>query len=622
MLLLGTLSVFQLIALPGLLLIRLFPAHRSRIEQAAYVFALSLLANYIVVFVLVAFGLYLRSVVLALFALELAALAWFMFNDHNRKKKEPGPPGIWGGVARAWKDIRNWWRRDRLSAGLYMLFGALALLAAGFLLVVWAQNLGSVYQAWDSWASWDRWAEKWANNSFPGDTWEYPQMIPLLLSISYKFIGTVAVKFFGKSIMPLFALLIVLLLIDLGRRYRSFAYLLGAGLAFYSIDLFLSKYYIEAYADIPVAAMGLLAVYTLFLARDAKAPKARDTFLLLGALVSAAAGVTKQTGLYLAALYPVFSYLWVLAPAKMAPRQAYRQIGRNLLLTLVIVVPWYALIEYKILTGSSVSNINYVIDEIYEGQSLFERFLAAIASLKGVAYWYLVLGLSLPILPRAFQQLSLLVIFPFSILWALFLSYEPRNLATALPLLAMTNGVAVSLWVERLRAFVRKPRIKKQLRRLSSRAGAFVTSNFGRIALVALLAALLLVSDWGPLGRSSNAQILIESQTQQERELFEPALNRKLYIYFGRTGGPQPVLTDYPIGWLPDLEDMWRNVRFRSLAQFEQELAYFKNVELLLLPMHADPAILDFVQSRLDSGEYELIFTEANYRLILIGSRE
>jgi 4-amino-4-deoxy-L-arabinose transferase-like glycosyltransferase len=475
-------------------------------------------------------------------------------------------------------------------------------LAVAYLIGVWVQNFDGVYLAWDSWASWDRWAEKWADNRFPGDTWEYPQMIPVLLSISYKFIGTVAVKFFGKSIMPLFALLIVCLLIDLGRRYRSYGYMAGAVLAFYSIDLFLSKYYAEVYVDIPVAALSLLVVYTVLVARQARSRQELQTYLLLGALSSAAAGVTKQTGLYLLAFYPVFCYLWVLRPKRVPFREAFVLLGRNLLLALLIVVPWYAYIEYGILTGQRSSNIDYVISDIYRGQTHAQRFIAAVESLRGYAYWFVFLGISLLVLPREFLQLAIFVIIPFSVLWAVFLSYEHRNLAVVFPLLSMTVGIGFESWVEQLAQFVRRRKVKLV-------APAFT----------GLLLALVIVAAATPV---FDSEALVSRQLTEQRKIIEPLLNQKLYTYFARTGGPQPVITNYPIGWLPDLRDVWVVDRFDNLQTFEDNLTS-GIASLLLIPSTAiNQEILNFVQQRLDDGTYELIFSEANYRLIRLDEQD
>lgn len=598
---LGALSVLQLTTLPGLLLIRLFPGRRSWIQQAASVFVLSLLANYLVVLVLVAIGFYLRSVVLAVFIAEIAALLW-LHRASLLTSRQISLQKIKARVVGAFKDLSAWMAKDFWSALLYLIFSALAILALVYLLGIWVQNFDTVYQTWDSWASWDRWAERWAENSFPLDTWEYPQMIPVLLSISYKFIGTIAVKFFGKSIMPLFALLIVLLLVDLGRRYRSYGYILGAVLAFYSINYFLAKYYAEVYVDIPVAALSLFVVCILLMARDERNKQALNSQLLFGALVSATAAVTKQTGLYIMVFYPLFCYFWVLRPKRVPFAETFRLVARNFLLTLAIVVPWYAFIEYNILTGQSTSNIEYVINDIYDGQSYFERFMAAIQSLRGYAYWFVFLGISLLVLPRELQQLAILVIFPFSILWAVFLSYEHRNLAVVFPLLSMTVGVAAQSWLERFNHFLRarKPKLAMPL-------------------IVLLLIPLAIV---GLNSIAVSSEDLIVRQITEQRKIFEPTLNQKLYTYFARTGGPQPVITDYPIGWLPDLNGIWLSERFESMASLQQWLDQGA-ANLMLIPVDGvDQEILDFVQQQLDEGTYELIFTEANYRLIYINSRQ
>lgn len=600
MLFLGILSVLQLVALPGLLLIRLFPGRRSSIQQMAYVFTLSLLANYMVVFALTAVGFYMRSVVLALFLAEVAALIW-LNREALLAKRSLSLQSVKTQIVKGQKTLHEWMAKDFWSALLYMVAGGLAILALVYLLGIWVQNFDTVYQEWDSWASWDRWAEKWADNRLPGDTWEYPQMIPILISISYKFIGTVAVKFFAKSIMPLFAVLIVLLLIDLGRRYRSYGYLLGAVLAFFSINHFLAQYYAEVYVDIPVAALSLLVIHTTLIARDSRNEPELNRTLFLGALFSAAAGVTKQTGLYVLAVYPVFCYLWVLRPRRVPLVKALKLLGRNLLLSLIIVVPWYAYIEYGILTGQRSSNIDYVISDIYEGQTYWQRFVAAADGLRGYAYLFALLIVSLLVLPREFVQLSLFIVIPFSILWAVFLSYEHRNLAVVFPLLSMTVGVAVQTWLERLNAFLR-------VRKLKLAVPAFV---------LLLLALGLVAVD--TLAVSS--EVLIVQQITEQRKINEPILNQKLYTYFARTGGPRPVITDYPIGWLPDLEDTWILERFSSLGSLQSKIESHA-ADLILIPVSGvNQAVLDLVQQNLDDGTFELILTEANYRLIYIGSQ-
>lgn len=601
MLLFGVLSVFQLTLFPGLLLIRLFSAKRSFIQQFAYVFMLSLLANYLAVFLLVAVGLYYRSLVLVLFAIEVALLVWLNRGILTAK--------VTGGGAQIKKKLSSslsffseWTRKDFWSASLYLLFGLIAVLGIVWVLFVWVKNFGTVFQTWDAWASWDRWAEKWAENRFPGDTWEYPQLIPMSYSLAYKFIGTVAVKFFGKSIMPLFTLFIALMLFDLGRKNKSYGYMLGSALAVYSINSLLGKYIPDGYVDIPVACFSFMAVYTLLKAEDVSHVGELKQSLLLGSLATAAAAVTKQTGLYLMFFYPLLAYLWVLrGNKKIERRQAFALLAKHFLLVLVLVVPWYVFMEYGIIYGGNTSNIQYVISDIYEGQSYTQRFLIALQLPGNYAYFYAFLLASLFVLNNKFRQIVILLILPFSILWALFLSYEGRNLAVALPLVSMSTGVAVEAWVSRIRA---------------------ATINRRRVRVPAFAIFLVAVAGLGLGTLALSDQQLIDKQIYEQRQIFLPELNVKMYRYFSRVHGPQPVITNYPLDWLPGFKGIWRFERFLDYDAYQQNLLDYSDANLILVPTTGiDPRIAQEIHDRINAGLYELIFTESEYMLVFIPSR-
>lgn len=601
MLFLGVLSVFQLILIPGLLLIRLFPGKRTAIQQAVYVFMLSLLANHLAVFALAYFRVYTRTLVLGVFLLEVVALTW-LYRDHLR-----GGIGGWHKKAKdlLTKNLQSfseWMKKDFWSASLYFVFGLIAVIGILWVLWVWVSSFNTVFQTWDAWASWDRWAVKWADNRIPGDTWEYPQLIPTSYSLAYKFIGTSAVKFFGKSIMPLFTLGILLMLVDLGRKYKSYGYMLGAGLALYTINLFLGEYIADGYVDIPVACFSLMAIYTLLHARDVRDPGELKSTLLLGALATAAAGLTKQTGLYVIAFYPVLAFLWVLRGRKgFGWRESFVLLARYFLLALVLVLPWYALMEYRILYGGNNSNIQYVISDIYKGQTLPDRFVAAVNSLGNYAWFFAFALISLLVLDNTFRQIVVLLVLPFAILWAFFLSYEHRNLAVALPLLAMSVGVAVEAWVGRIRQAVPKPRPL-------------------RVPLVAMLAVGAVALGGAALLINDGA--ITESQISQQRLIFESELNIKLYRYFSSQDGPEPIFTNYPIDWLPELEGMWRQEHFDNYETYQQNLANHPDVTLVLVQLaYINPAIAEEIQAYIDGGFYQVILTEAGYTLVRIPVR-
>jgi len=601
MLFLGVLSAFQLTLFPGLLIIRLFPAKRNFIQQFAYIFMLSLLANYLAVFLLVAVGLYLRSVVLPLFAIETGLLVWLNRNVLTVQISARATR-LEKAFANSLNSLRDWAKKDFWTTLFYLFFGLLAMLGIVWVLYVWFSNFNTVFQTWDAWASWDRWAESWAENRFPDDTWEYPQLIPVSYSLAYKFIGTVAVKFFGKSIMPLFALFIGLMLFDLGKRYRSYGYMLGSGLAIYSINLFLGKYIPDGYVDIPVACFSLMAVYTLLKAREIRDKNALKQTLLLGSLATAAAAVTKQTGLYVMFFYPFLAYVWILKGfPKMKLRETFALLARQFLFVLILVAPWYVFMEYRIITGGNTSNIQYVINDIYNGQSYTERFFAALQLLGNYAYLFLFLFVSLVVLDNQFRQIVIFLILPFSFLWALFLSYEPRNLAIALPLVSMSVGVAVENWVTRVKA-------------------AFKNGGRTRFPAYAMLLVVLAALGLGTLVLGE--QTIIEKQISEQRQIFLPALNTEMYRYFSRMNGPEPVITSYPLDWLPGFKGIWRFERFLDYDTYEQNLQNFADANLLLVPtVDINQRIAQEIQDRINAGVYELIFTESEYMLVRISPR-
>jgi hypothetical protein len=193
------------------------------------------------------------------------------------------------------------------------------------------------------------------------------------------------------------------------------------------------------------------------------------------------------------------------------------------------------------------------------------------------------------------------MILPFSILWAFFLSYEHRNLAVALPLLAMTVGVATEAWVARIRAALGTRR--------ALRVPAFAAAVVG---VVLLGAGALVFTD----------EAITARQISEQRLIFEPTLNQKLYRYFSSHDGPEPVITSYPVGWLPDLEAQWRFERFQDYDAYQVTLAAHPDVTLILLPLlRAEPSIVAEVQANIASGLYQLEFSDVDYILVRIPPR-
>ena len=66
--------------------------------------------------------------------------------------------------------------------------------------------------------------------------------------------------------------------------------------------------------------------------------------------------------------------------------------------------------EYQILVGINSSNIQYVTEGIYAGQTLAERFVAAFASLGNYRYLFVFAFISILVLDNRFRAIVLLLI--------------------------------------------------------------------------------------------------------------------------------------------------------------------------------------------------------------------
>ena len=607
MLILGLLSLFQVCLLPGLLLIRLFKSKRSFIHNLSMVFTLSLLANYVGVLLLTTFGLYRRSVSMAIFALELALLLWLYRGRVSFKL------GEWLQAAAKWlvAELRNFaakWRAywpmlarvaegqprqgedlRALLIGAFSFFGLLgAVLSLGWMSYLVIANIGTVFNAWDSWATWEPWSRDWYLNRYARETYEYPQLIPINWSITYRFIGSEVVKFFAKAIMPLFTLMSLLLIWDLGRRRKSFGFFLGVGLAFYAVMEFMAQYIGEGYVDLPVAALSLLVIYSLLVAQEAKDWASLKDTILLGSLASAAATVTKQQGAYIAVFYPILLYVLVLRDFKGPSRQEkWRWLLQSTLLAVVIVAPWYLYVADQIGAGGNISAIPYVTDGIYQGASLSERFIAAFTALKGFGYIYPLLLLALPWLDRTMRWLVLTIVVPFMLLWGFFLSYEYRNLAVDLPLTGMVAGVAIE---QLLRKF-----------------------EWGRLRRFVLPAILVIALAWA--STVFTAEYLTKLQNDRQRDIFEPQINTEIYTHFANHE-PGLVLSPYPVGWLPGLGDYWVNNLLLDYADYQDVLTRRADIAYVLIYDRAHPAIWADINAGLGTGAYLKIFREGEFTFI------
>jgi len=322
MFILGAFSLVQIVLLPGLISLRLVRFRGTFWQSAIYTFALSLLINYCAVFFLVVLKLYSHALIIALFAAQLIWVAWLYWEDW-RKPLLDIFQNVWDKSVSALVGLFPF-PEDDLSQSqkaihyAFMLFTLISLVFAldriWWIFGVFLKNIGTVFDAWDAVYSWNRWAEAWFSGKIPLDSRFYPQLVPINWSLTYVFMGESTVQFFAKFIMPIFTIGILLQFFDLGITLRQPGFFVAIILSRSLIVSFIGQGINNGYVDIAVAFFAFLPFYTIFKAQATKTESERHILWILGLFFSAAAAVTKQPGVYIFMLYPLFVYILLLRP--------------------------------------------------------------------------------------------------------------------------------------------------------------------------------------------------------------------------------------------------------------------------------------------------------------------
>lgn len=443
MLLLGCLGVLQAIFLPGAILVLALFRIRSRWLLAGAIFALSLMVNYALVWVLVLCSLYTQKVMFAVFFAEAALLAGMV-----RKKAHlwPAPAQPQPGYAEQCGPAVAC-EREKYKFIIYII-----LFYSIFLML---HQCGGIFTTWDAVASYNRWALSWAANSFPVQTWHYPQMVPILYSLPYVFMGNNEVQFFSFAIFLFFLPLsiAVCLALQAYREYFFAALVLAAG----NLAWFLEKNVINlGYADFPVLYFALLSLVTLLLWSRSGAAYG-NSLLPLSMLFAAGAAVTKQAGIFWLLLLPFA--VGENAAHRPTRRQMWR-LGGFFFLLMAFAFSWYIYTEVLIFQGLLGSEVPHVTGSIHEGRSLFERWLRSVDLWPAVwCLWLVALG---GLAVRGMRVIALMGL-AYTLCWSLFFSYSLRNLSIAIPFLCWSAGIGswkvyacVKLRISRSRALVAK----------------------------------------------------------------------------------------------------------------------------------------------------------------------
>lgn len=206
-----------------------------------------------------------------------------------------------------------------------------------------------------------------------------------------------------------------------------------------------------------------------------------------------------------------------------------------------------------------------------------------------------------------------LIVVPWALLWAALASYDLRNLALAVPFVAMSVGTGAAAV---MRAITVSPvhAVKSGLRRVAAI----------RTWVVVTQAAALIAAGIG-LSLAPTSERLIAHHRRMERELGNAALNARQYAQYDRQPFSRLILSNYGFLFhLPDLEDfgVFQNL-MGSTPESIEFAEYRKHLEdprigYILLSIDSYPSIMRDVGERLEHGDFKLLFRAEGYLFVEI----
>jgi len=399
MFLLGILGLLQVWFLPGFFLLS-FAKKIKTVDAIILSLPLSILFNYLIVLALVLTKNYDQKIVLLIVALEL------FFIIFNYRKNIDFQNTI--------QSLENFLKFKNLIRINLNLLDFLILLPFSLILFLGLITIGEVINIGDSLVQYNAWSMHWYNNEIQatGGQGEYPPGIPIIMSLVYKIINNTSVEIFTRAIFiiyPSWVLLAFYRAIHLLPDYKKILQLT----CFITLSIFLFIFrHTSMYVGLIEPVLFLISVCTgLVMILIYKLRKNLSVFdYLLFGLIVASGPLAKQTGLYLAFLFPLAYLLMFYKNLEI------KKLIRNFFyisLPLLIPITWYlfAIISRIQMNIDDGFLINLIIT--YNKSSFLEK----IYGMFGIFTLPCLIFLIFSLINRLAFFIFILVVVPFLILY-------------------------------------------------------------------------------------------------------------------------------------------------------------------------------------------------------------
>jgi len=553
--LLGILSLLQIWIIPGILITAQFK-RLSQYDRTLLVLPFSCLANYFLVITLTLSSIYNQTSLIVILIAEVVVLLMYAHN-----KMLQGRYGIDLSVLVGSEKNQN--SIIRWSVILLIFFFSMLTM----------KQVGTVFTYADVLVGWNRFAIDWFHGILPKNTYHYPQLLASLYSLTYQFVGSNEIQLFAKLVPAVFPLMIMLTFLRVAslNKQNSTLYLLALILFWFIFSRMMgSTSAFSGYADVPLVYFVVVTMYIFTLARIApelEQPKLNLFFLVLCAVVVAGASITKHSGLYIAAIMPMAWYFYFRNATNL------RQIVTAYLVILVIAGSWFIYKQTQIYLGGDVSIMQETIEvvDLPWSEKPWHGLVMISSKLSWLWVPLFIAGLFTP-LGRAH---AIWIFIPFTLLWALFVSYDYRNLIIALPSLAFILASGMM----KLHGYFNKTSLSTRIYR-----------GVAKSVLLIFLATIIYM-----LSSQKLTTELIAINQAAKHGIGEREFNERLYTFFQLHPEPAMIASRYyGLSYLPELKE-------RDLPASCSELELFADNHIaryLIVEAHCPELVLAKLSSK------------------------
>jgi hypothetical protein len=587
----GIVSLFQAWILPGFLFLLFFK--KIKIFDAIVLsIPLSLVLNYILVYNLVLLKIYNQNFLIVIILIELILIILLLIKNYNFKR-------LLNEIDNFFSFKKNF-KTINVELSLINIIVLLLFIIYSFYAL---NNLGQPVHDGDPLDMWNSWALSWSKNEIPLGV-EYPQAVPILYSISYVLISNYEVEYFTSAVCLIYPIWIFVTFFRLIYLFPEKKLLIKMTLVittFFLLSILRNYTLFIGFSDPILVSVTLSScfIFLFFFFTNQNYDLNHFNFkqIILISLVASSPAITKQMGLLVSFLFPVF-FLII--------HHFKKKYFKNFFLMGVIIffisLSWYffPIYEYFLL--------NFDPTETYFGKlssdsmSKFQN-TSMISKLNfGLEYlfWkfkYLILFFVLLAINNKYASLVLfLIVIPYFCIWSLFFVVDNRNFVMISPFLGFILSIGINNFLKILSLFNIK----------------FIKSS--KLILIAIFTFLFFFI----LKEIKNEEKLIFKSIEDKKLRGFPETNILLYNYLKNSDKEYDIITVSAnvFKFLPDIGHRFVRSGCEEFINLIDNKYKDKNYYLLL---NKDYCELDnLYKDRLSSLKIENIFGNKKHDFYLI----